>query len=124
MSYNPVTWFEIYVHDLERARLFYEQLFDYKLIPEPPHNQCEVYRFPSAMPQIGAMGALIKHPMRGPSPEGVIIYFHCDDCGTRAQKALSLGAKIFKPKMSIGKDGFIALISDSEGNIIGLHSFD
>jgi hypothetical protein len=29
---------------------------------------------------------------------------------------------VLKPKFSIGNNGFIAIIGDSEGNAIGLHS--
>jgi predicted enzyme related to lactoylglutathione lyase len=29
---------------------------------------------------------------------------------------------VIKPKMSIGEHGFIALVMDTEGNTIGLHS--
>ena len=34
MLTNPVTWFEIYVHDLARAKAFYEVVFDCALMPE------------------------------------------------------------------------------------------
>ena len=32
------------------------------------------------------------------------------------------GGRIFKDKMAIGPHGFIALVHDTEGNLIGLHS--
>ena len=32
------------------------------------------------------------------------------------------GGKIHTPKMSIGEHGFITLFSDTEGNMVGLHS--
>lgn len=31
-SQNPVTWFEIYVDDMERATKFYETIFEMKFI--------------------------------------------------------------------------------------------
>ena len=31
MAANPFTWVEIYVQDLERAKTFYEAVFDFKL---------------------------------------------------------------------------------------------
>ena len=120
---NPVTWFEIYVDDLARAKVFYETVFDYKLTPGQTDGSFEMLRFPGQMPGIGAMGALMKHPMRKPSAEGNIIYFHCDDCQIISDRAVNNGGTIFRPKWSVGKDGFIAIIGDSEGNAIGLHSF-
>jgi predicted enzyme related to lactoylglutathione lyase len=35
---------------------------------------------------------------------------------------LEAGAQLVLPKTSIGEQGFIALIKDSEGNLVGLHT--
>lgn len=120
---NPVTWFEIYVDDLERAKEFYESLFSIELLPQEPSPDFKALRFPGGMPGLGSMGGLMQHPMRKPSREGTLVYFHVEDCGVIAERAASLGAQVFRPKWSIGADGFIAIIGDSEGNAIGLHSF-
>ena len=55
-SMNPVTWFEIYVDDLARAKVFYESVFKYSLIPETTDGSFEAFRFPGAMPGNGVMG--------------------------------------------------------------------
>lgn len=120
---NPVTWFEIYVEDLARARAFYEAVFLCSLIPEKSDGSFEAYRFPGGMPGNGAMGTLMKHPMRKPSQEGTLVYFHCDDCAVQSELAKKNGGQVFREKWSIGQDGFIAIIGDTEGNAIGLHSF-
>ena len=120
---NPVTWFEIYAEDLARAKVFYEAVFACSLIPEKSDGSFEAYRFPGAIPGNGAMGSLMKHPMRKPSQEGTLIYFHCDDCEIQVERAKKYGGQIFREKWSIGQDGFIAIIGDTEGNAIGLHSF-
>ena len=120
---NPVTWFEIYVEDLARAKAFYESVFNFSLIQEKTDGSFEAYRFSGAMPGNGAMGALMKHPMRKPSQEGTMVYFHCDDCQTQLELAKKNGGQVFREKWSIGSDGFIAIIGDTEGNAIGLHSF-
>jgi uncharacterized protein len=121
---NPVTWFEIYVEDLERAKRFYEALFGVQLTREQTPPDFQAYRFPGGMPGFGAMGGLMKHPMRKPSAQGTLVYFHVDDCALIAERAPALGGCIYRSKWSIGPEGFIALIGDSEGNAIGLHSFD
>lgn len=121
---NPVTWFEIYVDDLQRAKDFYELVFGCTLIPEKSDGSFEAFRFPGSMPGNGSMGALMKHPMRKPSLEGTMVYFHCEDCATQSELALRHGGQLFRPKWSIGSDGFIAIIGDTEGNAIGLHSFN
>jgi len=120
---NPVTWFEIYVKDLARAKDFYGAVFGCCLVPEKTDGSFEAYRFPGGIPGNGAVGSLIKHPMREPSREGTLVYFHCDDCAIQSELARKNGGQVFRPKWSVGQDGFIALIGDTEGNAIGLHSF-
>ena len=39
-----------------------------------------------------------------------------------ADKAAAAGGKIHKRRFSIGSYGYIALVTDTEGNMIGLHS--
>lgn len=74
------------------------------------------------MPGSGAMGALMKHPFRKPSLEGTMVYFSCDDCAITTELAIQNGGSVYKSKWSIGQQGFIAIIGDTEGNAIGLHS--
>ena len=53
---------------------------------------------------------------------GTLIYFSCEDCGVEASRVAAAGGQVFKEKFSIAPYGFIALIIDTEGNMIGLHS--
>jgi predicted enzyme related to lactoylglutathione lyase len=120
---NPVGWFEIYVDDLERAGGFYSSVFERQLCSAPTDGTFEALEFQGQMPGSGAMGALMKHPMRKPSSEGTMVYFSCEDCAKTSELALQHGGVVHKPKWSIGDHGFIAIIGDTEGNAIGLHSF-
>jgi predicted enzyme related to lactoylglutathione lyase len=79
--------------------------------------------FTGDMNSHGTNGALVLHPMKTPSTDGVLIYFSCDDCSVQEKRALEKGGQVFKSKFSIGPNGFISIIGDSEGNAIGLHSF-
>ena len=88
---NPVTWFEIYVEDLTRAKAFYETVFGCTLLPEMTDGSFEAFRFPGGMPGNGAMGALMKHAMRKPSREGTMVYFHCSDCNIPLELAKKNG---------------------------------
>jgi len=81
----------------------------------------EMWAFPMTMEGVGAAGALVKMP-GFPSGGSTLVYFSCEDCSIEAERAASNGGKIFKDKMSIGEYGFIALVEDTEGNMIGLHS--
>ena len=123
MSSNPIVWFEIYVQDINRAKAFYESVFAVRLEKlESPISGMELWSFPMQQNGAGATGALVK--MNGCSSGGnsTLVYFRCADCAVEAKKASSSGGYIFKDKFSIGQYGFIALLTDTEGNMIGLHS--
>ncbi len=116
---NVLNWFEIFVTDMARARAFYEKVLEVKLEAE------DFGGMPNCMfPQEkGSFGALVKHPRRKPNPEGALVYLNCNG---RLDQALSLvvkaGGEVVMPKLDIGDPGFIALVRDTEGNVVGLHS--
>ncbi|WP_240327742.1 VOC family protein [Dechloromonas sp. HYN0024] len=118
---NPVGWFEIYVQDMARAKAFYQAVFDVELSQlESPG--LEMWAFPMQPDGYGASGALVKMPGFSSGDNSVLVYFSCTDCAVQAAKAAKAGGRIHKDKMSIGQYGYIALIVDSEDNMIGLHS--
>ena len=121
MEYNPVVWFEIYVEDMKRAKTFYEGLLDVAL-EEAKMEGVEMWIFPHDISKTGAAGALIKHKMRPPNVHGTLVYFSVLDCGERQDWASAEGMPVYVPKMDIGEHGFIAIVGDSEGNSVGLHS--
>lgn len=121
MAANPVRWFEIYVADMERARRFYEQLFQCRLEKLPVQGM-DYWAFPSQDDQPGVGGALVRMEGAGPGGGGTLIYFGCDDCAVEEGRVAGLGGSVVLPKMSIEPYGFLSLVNDSEGNRIGLHS--
>jgi len=121
MNGNPVIWFEIYVQDTARARAFYEAVFQFKL--ERLNNPAiEMWSFPMAMDKVGAGGALVKMDGVPSGGSGTIVYFSCADCAVEAARAVAHGGQVQREKMPIGEYGFIALVVDTEGTMIGLHS--
>ncbi len=124
MSQNPVGWFEIYVADMNRARAFYEKCFALKLDKmDSPDKTMEMWTFPMTRDAAGAAGSLIKME-GGPTGGGTstIVYFVSDDCSVEAGRAAGAGGKVMKEKFPIGEWGFIALITDTENNVVGIHS--
>jgi uncharacterized protein len=121
MKNNPVNWFEIYVQDMNRAKQFYETVFQRKLerIENP---ELEMWSFPADLERFGAGGALVRMEGMPSGGNSTIVYFSCIDCAVEAGRAAAAGGRIFKEKMSIGQYGFIALAVDTEGNMFGLHS--
>ncbi|NNJ27859.1 VOC family protein [Alienimonas chondri] len=129
---NAVGWFEIYVSDMDRAVAFYEatlavtlETLDMSGVPGGEGPSIEMRAFPMALHAPGAAGALVKMEGDGPVPGGnggTLVYFSCEDCAVDAERAAKAGGTVLQPKMSIGPYGFIAILHDTEGNTIGLHS--
>lgn len=124
MNGNPVGWFEIYVDDMDRARTFYEALFQVKLdkLENPGKVPMEMWAFPSDMESYGAAGALVKMDNVKAGGNSTLVYFSCDDCQVEESRAIGNGGAVQVPKMAIGEYGFISVLEDTEGNVIGLHS--
>lgn len=123
---NPVGWFEIYVEDMTRAKAFYETVFSVTLESLPSSEpSLEMWSFPMSeecMTQYGAPGALCKMEGCSPGSGGTLIYFSCEDCAVEESRVAGAGGEVLKSKFAIGEYGFISIITDSEGNAIGLHS--
>ena len=123
MGRNPVGWFEIYVSDIEKSARFYEQVLGVTLTALPaPVDELKMMAFPMQQGASGAAGAICQ--MQGVPAGGnsTLVYFTCDDCATEAARIEPAGGKLMKPKFSIGEYGFIAIASDPDGNMLGLHS--
>jgi predicted enzyme related to lactoylglutathione lyase len=121
MASNPVRWFEIYVQDMERAKEFYESVFQVnleKLNSESP----ELWAFPMSMDGPGASGALVK--MKGFSSGGnnTVVYFGSEDCAVELKRVVPAGGRIQCEKRSLGEYGFAAWAFDPDGNMFGIHS--
>ena len=115
---SALNWFELFVTDLKRAQTFYEQVLNTKLRLE------DFGGMPNAIFEApGVAGSLVKHPSRKPSSDGTLLYLNCngtlDACRSRVERA---GGKVVMPKTDIGDPGFIALVVDTEGNTVGLHT--
>lgn len=124
MRENMVGWFEIPVTDMERAKTFYETVFQIK-IEVHDFGGTLMGWFPNKEGGPGCSGSLIQlQEWYIPSnKEGVLIYFSSEDLQMELDRIESAGGKILKPKTQISPDiGYMGLFHDSEGNRIALHS--
>ena len=121
---NPVTWFEIYVDDLDRAKEFYEKVLDIQLddMPDPSNSGIKMSSFPMYMDKPHASGALVKMEGFKAGGNSTIVYFDSKDCAVEESRVAAAGGKVINKKMSIGDYGFMSLCADTEGNTFGIHS--
>ncbi len=121
---NAISWFEIGTTDLERATKFYESIFAVTLNPLDM-DSIKMRMFPID-DMMGVGGALVDSGgFHKPSAtDGPLIYLNGNpDVQTILDRVEAAGGKIMMPKTEISPDyGFMAVIIDTEGNRIGLHS--
>ena len=120
---NAINWFEIPVSDLERAQKFYETIFGMSLIPMDL-GELQMRMFPTD-DQMGVSGAIIHSPeFYTPSANGTMVYINGNpDLQNILDKVEAAGGTIAMPKTEIAPEiGFMAVILDTEGNRLGLHS--
>ncbi len=122
MKRNMVGWFEIPVSDMDRAKTFYEKVFQVK-IDIQNFGGLQMGWFPSEDEKEGASGTLIKQESYIPSHEGTLVYFMSDDVQNELDRIEAAGGKIYQPKTEISPEhGFMGVFEDSEGNRVALHS--
>lgn len=124
---NVLTWFEIPVHDLERGQKFYETILDIQMVRRGDGaNEGVFFPFDPDVVQATSgrvTGVLAKSETNFPSGKGTIVYINASpSIQAVLDRVESAGGKIVEPKKLFGPVGFIAVILDSEGNRIGLHS--
>jgi uncharacterized protein len=122
MKSNPVAWFEIPVADMDRARLFYEQVFNIQ-IQVMDFGGTIMGWFPNAGHVIGTTGSLIKQESYVPSHKGTLVYFSSADVQNELDRIESAGGKILQYRTQISPEhGFMAVFEDTEGNRVALYS--
>lgn len=119
---HAIDWFEIPVHDMDRAARFYEALL-----------ATEIRRETIAGSSLGVIkyhadavgGCLIQGDnLPAPSLDGALIYLNAGPSLDAAlARAEALGARVITPKVVLPGDmGCFAHITDTEGNRVGLHA--
>ena len=122
---NAISWFEIGTTDLDRATKFYETIFGITLAPmDLPNIKMRMFPLDNMMTQVG--GALVfSSGFHKPSAsDGPLIYLNGNpDVQLVLDKVETAGGKIMVPKTEISPEyGSMAVIIDTEGNRIALHS--
>lgn len=121
---NAINWFEIPASDIDRARKFYEGIFDFEMFDLNIGDGLSMVLFPAVSGTVN--GALIQYEdMYKPSDSmGPLLYLNANpDVQPVLDRVEEAGGKILIPKRLITEDnGYMAVITDSEGNRIALHS--
>jgi uncharacterized protein len=126
MNQHAINWFEIPVSDFDRAKKFYEAIFDFTM----PENQVGPARMGFLLFDMqggGRGGAIVHNPdLYTPAANGTLVYLNCEpDLQLVLDRVEKAGGKLQKPKTAVAENenlGYWALVLDSEGNRIALHA--
>ncbi|MBV6511201.1 MAG: VOC family protein [Ignavibacteriales bacterium] len=118
---NLINWFEIPAVGFERACGFYSKVLGVE-IERTSMGEFKMGMFPMSMSTVS--GAIVTGEGYIPSTEGSYIYLNANpDLNDALGRVEAAGGKILVPKTLITPEhGFFAIIMDTEGNKIHLHS--
>lgn len=118
MDKNWIQWFEIPVYQFDKAKAFYEAVFQVKL-QVVDLGALTMAMFP---PEI-ASGALCQGEWYRPSSDGVTLHVPVADIDQALQQVEQMGGRVLQPKKQISTElGYMALINDCEGNRLALRA--
>jgi hypothetical protein len=118
---HQVVWFDIPVRDIDRALRFYSAVLGKTLKKEQAGFGAAVVLLPHDEGSIG--GSLVQSMDAKPSDSGPLLYLNTHDRLEEALRAVERhGGKVVSEVQSIAPFGYRAIVLDSEGNRIALHS--
>ena len=121
---HAISWFEIPSQDIDRAQKFYEAIFDIQMIPVDV-AQIKMRMFPIE-DRMNIGGAVVYNSefYKPSATDGPLVYLNGNpDLQIVLDRVAAAGGKILLPKTQISPEyGYMALIMDTEGNRVGLHS--
>ncbi len=118
---NSIHWVEIPTTNIERAVGFYNNLLSIEMKVMEVMNMKTAFFPHTAETQSG--GCLMQGPNYIPSNKGTLIYLSAgENLQTALDRVDAAGGTIVLPKTSIGANGYMAHILDTEGNKVGLYS--
>jgi uncharacterized protein len=125
---NAITWFEIPVSDITRAKKFYETVLDIKLITAKPEGGIEAMELFPRLPDVSmgrtdvVSGSLIKADRLRPAGDGILIYLNANpEIDKAIARIVPAGGKLILPKTK-NPAGYVCIFEDTEGNKMGIYA--
>jgi predicted enzyme related to lactoylglutathione lyase len=120
-----ITWFQIPATDIVRAKEFYETVCGFALERLLDSPGMEMWGFPADWERGEISGAIVCGEGAVPSATGTAVFLNANpDLQVVLDRVETAGGKVLMPKTAIGTEGagHFAMIADTEGNTVGLHS--
>lgn len=120
---NAINWFEIPALDFDRAVRFYGAIYAFEM-PTRDLGHIKMGFFSHEQGQVG--GAVVSGEGYQPSVNGSKVYLNAgSDLLTVLDRVAAAGGTVVMGKTAIAPEiGFFAIIDDTEGNRVYLHSMN
>ncbi|MBN9654765.1 VOC family protein [Halobacillus litoralis] len=124
-----VVHFEVHVDDMERAKKFYGEVFEWKFEDWSEYAGMPYFGVVTgAEDQLGINGALMQRQSAPPELNQAVNGFACtigvEDYDASEAKIMEHGGKVALPKYALPGMAWQGYYLDTEGNIFGLHQPD
>ena len=116
-----IVHFDVASDDPERAKKFYEGLFDWKMESPPGMTDYYLIETKDLNGEIGVRGGLGK---RGEPGQRITSYIGVDSIEGYTAKVEKLGGKLIQSKMTVPGWDYLAICFDTEDNMFGLWQED
>ena len=112
---DPMVYFEMPADDVERAKRFYESVFDWKIdyIPRIDYHSVQTKEG-----GYGIDGGLVKRKAVGQPIMNYVRVMSIEEC---QERILNNGGTIVLQRQEVPGFGAYAIFRDTEGNLVGLH---
>ncbi len=118
-QHNRTVWCDVPVVDLDRAAAFYRAVLAIDVHVDSFNGE----KFGILAHEAGNGGCLVVGPDQITGKSGILVYFNVNGRIRDAVRQVGArGGKVVEPVHAIGPHGFRAVVLDSEGNRIALHS--
>lgn len=121
---NKLTHFAIHIDNMERAKTFYDQVFDWGFNSYGPDDFLQIK---SDKSENGELIGAMQSRKYSPVPEkliGLECSIGVENIDEIVNKVKSSGGKVLMPKTLIPYVGWIAKFLDTEGNLICAIQYD
>ena len=112
---NPFVHLELNSTDVDKSKTFYTSLFDWKLEDMPMPGMTYTTLSTGSTPG----GGMMKQMIPG-APSSWLAYVQVDDIAASTAKAKSLGAKVMRDVTEVADMGWLSILVDPTGAMLGL----
>jgi uncharacterized protein len=114
---NPFMHVELQTKDVDKAKKFYQGIFDWRFEDMPMGNGMS---YTGIHVGEGTGGGMWTNPAAPNGPAHWLAYVNVDNIDATIDKVRGLGGTVVQPKTEVADMGWYSVITDPSGAVLGL----